>query len=106
MKLFKILSAAVTGLLGVGVARTFLDKYKVGIYYIDKNDLEDEEDQYMDSMDLRGNPTHECICGSKIFYLPVCFEDYEIATYLLDMQCANCGSMATAPTPVDRESME
>ena len=106
MKLFKIISAGVAGLLGIGVVRTLLDKYKVGIYYMDKDDMEDEEDINMDSMDLRGTPTHECICGSKIFYLPVSFEDYEISTYLLDMQCANCGSMATAPTPVDRESME
>lgn len=106
MKLFKILSAGLVSLLGIGVVRTVLDKYKVGIYYIDKDDMEDENELYMDSMDLRGTPTHQCICGSNVFYLPVSFEDYEISTYMLDMQCANCGSMATAPTPVDRESTE
>lgn len=106
MKLFKIFSAGLVSLLGIGVARTVLDKYKVGIYYMSKDDIEDENELYMDSMDLRGTPTHECICGCKVFYLPVSFEDYEISTYMLDMQCANCGSMATAPTPVDRESTE
>jgi hypothetical protein len=24
----------------------------------------------------------------------------------LDMECVSCGSVATAPTPVDREAME
>jgi hypothetical protein len=30
----------------------------------------------------------------------VVFEEYEIAQYFLDMECANCGSIATAPTPM------
>jgi hypothetical protein len=30
-------------------------------------------------------------------------EDFEIATYFLDMECVSCGSVATAPTPVDRK---
>jgi hypothetical protein len=30
------------------------------------------------------------------------FEDYEIALYLLEMECADCGSLATAPTLVDK----
>jgi hypothetical protein len=29
------------------------------------------------------------------------FEDYEISMYFTEMQCANCGSLATAPTLVD-----
>jgi hypothetical protein len=36
----------------------------------------------------------------------VIFEEFEIATYFLDMECANCGSMATAPTLLDREIQE
>jgi hypothetical protein len=34
------------------------------------------------------------------------FDNYEIATYFLDMECAQCGSLATAPTPLDREGLE
>ena len=59
-------------------------------------------DNYNHSMDLRGRPTHICPCGCYIWNLKVVFEDYEIATYFLDMECVNCGSLATAPTPVDR----
>ncbi len=29
------------------------------------------------------------------------FEDGAIALYFLDMKCAECGSLATAPTQVD-----
>jgi hypothetical protein len=29
------------------------------------------------------------------------FEDYEISTYMLDMECFSCGSVATAPTLID-----
>jgi len=34
------------------------------------------------------------------------FDNYEIATYFLDMECVECGNLATAPTPLDRESQE
>ena len=33
-------------------------------------------------------------------------ENGEIATYFLDMECANCGSLATAPTPIDINGMD
>jgi hypothetical protein len=29
------------------------------------------------------------------------FEDGEISLYMLDMECALCGALATAPTPID-----
>lgn len=51
--------------------------------------------------DLKGIPTHVCVCGCKIFNLKVMFEDNEISMYFLDMVCASCGSQATAPTPKD-----
>jgi len=63
-------------------------------------DIEEEYDKPY--MDLRGTPTHTCVCGGEVFYLKVTFKDSEIAQYLLDMQCANCGSLATAPTPIDQ----
>jgi hypothetical protein len=68
---------------------------------MDINDLRPVN--YNNAMDLRGEPTHLCPCGCNIWNLKVVFEDYEIATYFLDMECINCGSLATAPTPVDRK---
>lgn len=56
---------------------------------------------YASALDLRGKPTHTCICGSDLWNLKVMFENNEIALYFLDMECALCGSKATAPTPVD-----
>jgi hypothetical protein len=53
------------------------------------------------AFDLKGIPTHVCVCGCKIFNLKVIFEDNEISMYFLDMTCASCGSEATAPTPKD-----
>lgn len=46
--------------------------------------------------------THVCVCGSSWWNVAVTFEDYEVAAYLLDMTCMNCGSTAKAPTEVDR----
>lgn len=54
------------------------------------------------SMDLRGEPAHVCVCGSRMFKLCVIFDDYEIGMYLLDMECVECGSILTAPTEIDR----
>jgi hypothetical protein len=56
---------------------------------------------YENPVDLRGAPTHECVCGSNLWNVKVIFEDYQIAMYFLDMECAICGSWATAPTEVD-----
>jgi hypothetical protein len=93
----------------------FLDTYEIAV--IDREDVEREgrhtndilelrPESYDKSIDLRGTPTHLCPCGSNIWNLKVIFEDFEIATYFLDMECVSCGSVATAPTPVDREGTE
>jgi hypothetical protein len=93
----------------------FLENYEIAI--IDKEDVERPGTQtkdildlrpesYDNSIDLRGTPTHLCPCGSNIWNLKVIFEDFEIATYFLDMECVSCGSVATAPTPVDRMGTE
>lgn len=50
--------------------------------------------------------THMCVCGSTLWKVLVSFDDYEIATYSLDMYCANCGNKAIAPTPLDRPGYE
>ena len=112
MKWLNRLAALIFGLLTVGIVRDFFSRYKVFIF--DKEDFEadlNEEDDvkdindlkpdYRSAMDLRGTPTHECVCGCNIWNLKVIFYENEIATYFLDMECANCGSLATAPTPVD-----
>ena len=106
MKILKLLFGFMASMLSVGFIRSLKDRYKFGFYYIDKNDLQDMLDMEADAMDLRGTPTHECICGSRVFNLPVSFQDFEISTYYLDMQCVECGSIYTAPTPLDREKME
>jgi hypothetical protein len=95
--------------------KLFLENYE--IFLVDKEDVEREgthsndilqlrPESYDNSIDLRGTPTHLCPCGSQIWNLKVIFEDFEIATYFLDMECVSCGSVATAPTPVDREETE
>jgi hypothetical protein len=95
--------------------KLFMDNYE--IFLVDKEDVEREgsnsndilqlrPESYDKSIDLRGTPTHLCPCGSQIWNLKVIFEDFEIATYFLDMECVSCGSVATAPTPVDREGKE
>jgi hypothetical protein len=48
---------------------------------------------------LRGIPTHICLCGSRVWNVKCMFEENEISMYFLDMHCASCGSPATAPTP-------
>lgn len=49
---------------------------------------------------------HECICGSNMWKVVVTFEDYEIASYALDMECLECGTVAKAPTPLDAPGYE
>jgi len=93
----------------------FLENYDILI--VDKEDVEKNTNldkgilsmrplNYDSSIDLRGTPTHVCPCGSVVWDVKVVFEDYEIATYFLDMECVSCGSVATAPTPLDRTEME
>ena len=84
-------------------SKTFFENYELLVF--SKEDL-DELRVSNDQMDLRGTPTHMCVCGSEVFDLKVVFDNYEISTYFLDMECANCGNLATAPTPLDREKME
>jgi len=109
MKWVNRLAATLLGLIGIGIAREFFNRYDVLVF--DKKDVEEArqehpQEQKINAMDLRGTPTHECVCGSRIFYVRAVFDDYEIATYFLEMQCVECGSLATAPTPLDREIQE
>lgn len=118
MKWLNRLAALLFGLVSVGVVRDFFNKYTVVVFDKDTDvDLEDSEDEVEDivklkpdsydhAMDLRGTPTHVCPCGCNIFNVKVIFDNFEIATYFLDMECANCGSLATAPTPVDMKESD
>jgi hypothetical protein len=102
MKWLNRLAALLIGLISIGAVKTFLSKYEILVF--DKDDL--GEDEEPTALDLRGTPTHTCTCGSQVWYVKAAFENYEIATYFLDMICADCGNLATAPTILDRENME
>ncbi len=108
MKWVNRLAATLVGLIGIGVIKEFFNRYDVLVF--DKKDIEEarqeQSNEDWNSVDLRGTPTHACICGSTHFYIRAMFDDYEIATYFLDMQCAECGALLTAPTPLDREITE
>lgn len=55
------------------------------------------------SMEYEGQVLHECpVCDSFVWNLKASFEDYELSSYFLDMECASCGTYAKAPTPLDK----
>lgn len=56
---------------------------------------------YKESMDLRGEPTSVCPCGCEIWNVKTIFdgETGEVVLYFRDMECAKCGTLATAPIP-------
>lgn len=117
MKWLNRLSALTCFFIIIGAVREFLSKKEVIVFNKEDFAEEDEEEEMEDiiklkpenydhAMDVRGTPTHVCPCGCNIWNLKVIFDNYEVATYFLDMECVNCGSLATAPTPLDKESTE
>ena len=54
-------------------------------------------------LDARGIPSNECVsCGSTLFTIQASFdEDYNINSYLLDAECAICGTLLSAPCAID-----
>ena len=56
-----------------------------------------------EKLDARGIPTAECpSCESTIFTAQISFdEDYNLAGYLLNAECAFCKTLVTLPTPLD-----
>ena len=54
-------------------------------------------------LDARGIPTNECPnCANRLFTVQVSFDDdYNVGQYFLDAECAMCGTLVTAPTPLD-----
>lgn len=73
--------------------------------YSQAKQITELEADYESAMDIRGMPTTICPCGSKVWNLKTIFdtETGEIDMYFLDMECADCGTIATAPTPNDFE---
>ena len=118
MKSIVIIVALFAAFKSYGFVKNFFRKYEILIFTKEdiqeareeqnaaKDILQLRPDNYNSSIDLRGTPTHLCPCGSNIWNIKVIFQDFEIATYFLDMECVSCGSVATAPTPLDREAME
>jgi hypothetical protein len=110
MKLLSNIRMFFSGILTLGSLKGLMESDKIIIVPedffeedhepISINDL--KPDDYTKSMDMRGTPTNLCPCGCNIWNVKAVFDNYEIATYFLDMECANCGSLATAPTPIDR----
>jgi hypothetical protein len=50
----------------------------------------------------RGIPSHQCInCGGEWFRVLCRFEDYEIAQYIVEAFCEECGAEVDAPTLPD-----
>ena len=92
----------VAGTMSAISAKKFFDNNTLLVFR--NEDLVDSQEP--ESLDLRGTPTHACVCGSVVWNIRAVFDNYEIATYFLDMECVECGSLATAPTPLDREGME
>lgn len=55
-------------------------------------------------MDARGIPTCDCPnCGSNLFKALISFDPqtYMVGMYHLDIECFECGTLCTAPTPLD-----
>jgi hypothetical protein len=56
----------------------------------------------LENIDFRGIPTHECpVCQSRLFKIVAAFDEYNIAMWLTDAHCAECGAKVTVPCPVD-----
>lgn len=57
---------------------------------------------YSQALDLGDTILHECVCGSNLWRIFASFDDYQIATYYTDAECAVCGTWAKVPTEADR----
>jgi hypothetical protein len=56
-------------------------------------------------MDHANEVHHICpVCESFVWNVKASFDDYEMLTYFLDMECSSCGTYAKAPTPLDRQA--
>ena len=59
------------------------------------------------ALDARGFPTHACPnCGEMVFEIKAMFEDYDIAMWMTEGKCSDCGTLLTVPTPVDNPDVQ
>ena len=67
--------------------------------------ITDLRPDYTSAMDVRGEATTVCPCGCEIWNLKVVFDQdtNEIGLYFRDMECAQCGTLATAPIPIEED---
>lgn len=70
--------------------------------------ITDMKPDYTQAMDIRGHATTVCPCGCNVWNLKTVFDIVtgEIDMYFLDMECAECGTLATAPTPEEGEEID
>jgi hypothetical protein len=63
--------------------------------------ITDLRPDYTSAMDVRGEPTTTCPCGCEIWNVKTVFDHDtgEVILYFRDMECAQCGTLATAPLP-------
>lgn len=54
-------------------------------------------------IDLTGEPTMVCVCGSKMWNVTVMWDEdtRAVGWYDLRQECKQCGAIATAPTEID-----
>lgn len=104
MKWLGRLSTIALAVIAFKSYRHLIDNYEV--FVMNKEDAEEMAEEIAEmnrtTIDLRGTPTHVCVCGCDVFNIRATFKNSEIASYLLDMECAYCGNLATAPTPIDQ----
>ena len=63
-------------------------------------DINELKPDYKEAMDIRGTSTTICPCGCMVWNLKVIWDEEGIIdSYFVDMECASCGTLATAPTP-------
>lgn len=57
------------------------------------------------SFDLREmGPIRECVCGNSLYKVLCSFDEYGcIEMYLLEAECAVCGSILICPTEIDNK---
>jgi len=65
MKWLIVIAIFLLIVVGVNLVRDFLNKYY--LFILEKEEIEEEMDQES-ALDLRGTPTHVCVCGSEHFY--------------------------------------
>lgn len=46
-------------------------------------------------------PVHECACGCNLFHTLVSFDQGEPSLWVLEGQCASCGTIVKLPCPID-----